>query len=190
MATHGGREHVFKVSADFVSVCANPATMFHASNEASLVAISLGAPTPRACPFSSMGERDSYKIHTEVRFLQGVRKTMIQGGTLRKTVAAAAAVLALLGACDRGTKPNPKPRKEAIITAPAVVMCVDAVTLVRHKDSECVPDGGLIWIYVVDKPVWTKELPAVREVLELGRGQWDRPNVEIATVPDAGGFFD
>jgi hypothetical protein len=115
---------------------------------------------------------------------------MIQGGTLRKLVAVMAAMVLVLGGCDRGTKPNPKPKKTAIITAAAVVMCLDAATLVRHKDSECTPEDGLTWVYVLDKPVWTKELPAVREALELGRGQWNRPNVEIANVPDAGGFFD
>lgn len=115
--------------------------------------------------------------------------SVLMAHTLGKLTAAATITAVLVTGCARGSEPNPKPRKTAAITAPAVVICVNAETLVRHKDSECTPDGGLVWIYVQNLPMWSDELPAVGERLEAGRGDWAKPHLEIANVPDAGGFF-
>lgn len=110
-----------------------------------------------------------------------------------KALCAVVALVVLAGGCERGSKPNPKPRKTHVVSYGAVVViCADVATLVRAKDKVCQDlTSGFAWHYVVDRPTWPLELPAVGERLEAGRGDWAEPaDAELfEALPDEGGWF-
>jgi hypothetical protein len=103
-----------------------------------------------------------------------------------------ASIVAVTG-CERGSKPNPKPEKTHIVAPGAVVqICVDPVSQTRWKDELCDQNPKEYrWAYVRDRPPFKKELPAVRELLEMGRADWAAPSrdVPLERIPAAGAYF-
>ena len=107
---------------------------------------------------------------------------------MRRTLALLlAALVVLTGACDRGTKPNPK--KEPIVPRDAVVkVCIDPVASQRFEDEACEdPSEGFVWRYLTFDG--RRELPAVGELLP-GRGTGTAPSgKKIVTIPARGATF-
>ena len=103
-----------------------------------------------------------------------------------------ASMVAVSG-CERGSKPNPKPKKTHVVPAGAVVMiCVDPVSVTRWKDSLCEQnDEAYRWLYISDDSKWPKELPAVNELVGMGRGDWALPKQDavVVQIPAAGAYF-
>jgi hypothetical protein len=113
---------------------------------------------------------------------------------MRRTLAVTlAAILTIAAGCDRGSKPNPKPKKTHTVPIDAIVMiCVDPVSVTRWKDQLCESnDEAYRWIYVTYSPTWPKELPAVNELLEMSRGDWALPKNDrlLVKIPAQGAFF-
>jgi hypothetical protein len=99
----------------------------------------------------------------------------------------------LTGACERGSKPNPKPQKTHIVDFGATVkMCLTPPYMLREPDKHCeAGEEGYAWIWVKDSRVFPEELPAVNERLQQLRGNWYEPppGTLVVTIPEAGAFF-
>lgn len=105
----------------------------------------------------------------------------------------AVAVLLLLVACERGSKPNPKPRKTHVVSYGAYVkICLTPAHMLRVSDIHCeAVEEGYAWIWVKDSSIFPEELPAVSERLQAARGEWYAPQsgALVESLPEAGGYF-
>lgn len=112
---------------------------------------------------------------------------------MRKALCVAAVAAMLLTGCiERGSKPNPKPKKTHVVSyGYTVVMCAEQATLIRAKDKVCEDlTSGFGWYYIHDGVVWPLELPAVGEQIQPARGDWVEPRTDkVESIPDEGAWF-
>lgn len=110
----------------------------------------------------------------------------------RTLCAIVALVLLTAGSCERGSKPNPKPRKTHVVSyGYTVALCAEQSTLLRAPDKVCTDaTPGFAWYFISDGVVFSLELPAVGEQIEPARGNWFEPDTnKVESIPDEGAWF-
>ena len=75
-----------------------------------------------------------------------------------------------------------------------VQMCAESVSYIRMPDADCEPrkDPQYNWIYLIDNPVFPREIPAVGQMVRpRERFTYQRPTNkgEIVRVPAEGALF-
>lgn len=109
---------------------------------------------------------------------------------MRKALFIGLVVLAMAADCGKEA-PKPRPSKP-VIEAQEVALCIDSAFKTREADEKCAHavDDCCYLRYVRNEEPWPRELPAIGEPLENGRGFIKpRPGSAPVNIPPQGAIF-